>query len=101
MYTPAVVAALVPDARATPRLHVAHRTTGRRIFASPTRTVRGVETDRGVITARFVVNAMGAWADLDGDDGVHIRVEPRQGVVAVTTSHPPSDLSTGPVWPAR
>lgn len=88
VYPPAVVAALVQDARRH-GCTLLTGTTARRVLASPTRTVRGVETDRGVVTARYVVNAMGAWAaDLDGDDGVHIPVEPRQGVLAVTDTAP-------------
>lgn len=88
VYPPAVVAALVRDARSH-GCGLLTGTTVRRVLASPQGAVRGVETDRGVIAARFVVNAMGAWAaDLDGDDGVHIPVEPRQGVLAVTDVAP-------------
>jgi sarcosine oxidase subunit beta len=88
VYPPAVVAALVQDARRH-GCTLLTGTTVRRILASQAGTVGGVETDRGVFAARFVVNAMGARAaDLEGNDGVHIPVEPRQGVLAVTDAAP-------------
>lgn len=43
--------------------------------------VQGVETDRGMFSARVVVNTLGSWANLDGDFPVRLPVEPARGQI--------------------
>ncbi|WP_329239733.1 FAD-binding oxidoreductase [Actinoallomurus sp. NBC_01490] len=88
VYPPAVVAGLVEDARK----HGCRVLTGvraRRLIIGRGGRVRGVETDDGVITAPFVVNAMGVWSPrLDTSGHVPLPVRPRQGVLVVTEEAP-------------
>lgn len=88
VYPPAVVAGLVADARR----HGCRVLTGvraRRLVIGGGGGVRGVETDDGVITAPFVVNAMGVWSPRLGTSGrVPLPVRPRQGVLVVTEEAP-------------
>lgn len=83
-YPPYVVAALVHDALEH-GAQVVSRTRATRLLRAANGDVEGVETDRGPIAAKYVVNALGPWSpQFDGDPGVAIPVAPRQGVLAVT-----------------
>lgn len=88
VYPPAVVAALLRDARAHGcRIHIGVR--ARRLLLDGAGRVRGVDTDAGQITAPVVVNAMGVWApELDTSDRVPLPIRPRQGVLVVTEEAP-------------
>lgn len=47
------------------------------------RTVRGVVTDHGTITAPVVVNCLGSWAAMGGAFPVSVPVEPARGQIVV------------------
>lgn len=88
VYPPAVVAALTADARA----HGCRTLVGVRaeaLLTGPDGRVRGVRTDKGVISAPWVVNAMGVWSPaLDTGGRVPLPIRPRQGVLVVTEEAP-------------
>ncbi|MHB1800460.1 MAG: NAD(P)/FAD-dependent oxidoreductase [Actinomycetes bacterium] len=84
VYPPAVVAALVHDARRHGAGMLTH-VRARRLLVSSSDRVEGVDTDAGVIAASQVVNALGPWSPfLEGDVGTRVPVIPRQGLIAVT-----------------
>ncbi|QAY62140.1 FAD-binding oxidoreductase [Xylanimonas allomyrinae] len=84
VYPPAVVFGLLADAVARGATLMSG-VGARRVLTSKDNRVLGVDTDQGVVRARWVVNAMGLWsADLAVDGGPPIPIRPRQGVLLVT-----------------
>lgn len=87
VYPPAVVFALIADAVAR-GAELVSRTRAVSVLSSGGK-VEGVETDRGTITAPWVVNAMGVWSpELRVDAGIELPVRPRQGVLLVSEEAP-------------
>lgn len=84
VYPPFVVAELVKDAlrRGATSLWPARAT---ELVRAADGSVEGVRTDRGLVRATWVVNAMGVWAgSLAGADEVRCPIQPRQGTLVVT-----------------
>lgn len=87
VYPPFVVYALLADAVRSG----AQLVTGTRVLRvlSDRGRVHGVETSSGVISAGWVVNALGIWADsIEVDTALDIPILPRQGVLLVTEECP-------------
>jgi glycine/D-amino acid oxidase-like deaminating enzyme len=67
--------------------------TGTRVLGLPrdaAGAIRGVQTDRGLLPTRAVVNAAGVWAaEVAALAGVHLPILPRRGFVLVTEPLPP------------
>lgn len=87
VYPPYVVYALLADAIAN-GARLMTTTTAQKVITSGDR-VRAVQTNRGTISTRWVINAMGIWsASLEVDSATAIPVQPRQGVLLVTEERP-------------
>ena len=80
------------------RVRLLEQTTVKRLLIKR-QAVRGVETDRGRIRARVVVNCLGSWAALDGAFPVPLPVVPARG--QIVAFHGPRHLFRRPVMSER
>lgn len=87
VYPPFAVYALLADAVARGATLMS-RTRALRVLSESGR-VTGVETERGVISAGWVVNALGVWAEsVEVATDLRLPIQPRQGVLLVTEERP-------------